>query len=373
MSTAFERLDSDGLRVALVHDWLTGMRGGEKVLQEIASRFPDSPIFTLFHLPGSVSDALESHPIYTSSLQRAPLLARHYRSYLPLFPGAIERFDLSSFDLVVSSSHCVAKGVKTTGPHLCYCHTPVRYAWDQMETYFPKSSGPIGMVRSHLLKRLRRWDQRTADRVHRYVANSHFVAGRIKRYYDREATVIAPPIDTSYFALPAPDTHRADYFVSVAALSPYKRHDVAIAAANTLGLELLIVGEGPDRKRLEQLAGPTVQFTGRVDDERLRELYQTARALVQPGIEDFGMAPVEALACGTPIVAAGEGGVLDIVRDGLEGVLYEPHQDAALVAALQRFEHLSFDRGRLAQRAEEFSLAHFHERFAREIQATLER
>ncbi|MDP9122668.1 MAG: glycosyltransferase, partial [Acidobacteriota bacterium] len=194
--------------MALVHDWLTGMRGGEQVLEALAGLFPSAPIFTLFHFPGSVSPALERHPIRTSFLQRAPGLRRHYRRYLPLFPAAIEEFDLADFDLVLSTSHCVAKGVlpHPGAFHLCYCHSPMRYAWDQEHAYFPRRRGPTARLRSLALQALRTWDTASSPRVHRFVANSRFVAARIRTYYGRTAEVVPPPVDVAFYTPAAPDT-----------------------------------------------------------------------------------------------------------------------------------------------------------------------
>ncbi len=315
-------------RVALVHDWLTGMRGGEYVLEALAELFPAAPIYTLFHFPGTVSGALERHRIRTSALQHLPLLRRSYRYYLPLFPRAVERFDLSAFDLVLSSSHCVAKGAiaRKGAHHLCYCHTPMRYAWDQEEAYFGAGAGPIQRIRRILLRRLREWDRRTSARCDRFVANSRFVAGRIETFYGRAATVVPPPVDVVFFT-PDRSAARAGHCLAVAALVPYKRLDLAIAACARAGAPLLVVGDGPQRRALERRAGASVRFLGRVSREHLRDLYRGALCLVQPGIEDFGIAAVEAIACGTPVVARARGGVLDSVTDGTHGVLYDAAPD----------------------------------------------
>jgi len=352
-------------KVALVHDWLTGMRGGEKVLEAIAALHPRAPIYTLFHFPGSVSSNLESHPIRTSFLQRAPALRRHYRRYLPLFPTAVESFDLDGYDLVISSSHCVAKGA-IPGPHayhVCYCHTPMRYAWDQRHAYFPPGRGPISLARSLVLAALRTWDAGTAPRVDRFIANSRFVAARIRRYYGRDADVLAPPVDVDFFTpgadLATDDRSRRTYALAVAAAVPYKRLDLAVAACAKARIPLRIVGGGPEERRLATGAGD-VQVLGRVSEDELRELYRGARFLVQPGVEDFGISAVEALACGTPVVALGTGGVRDIVVDGEHGVLYRPAGDAdALAAAIDKFERIRFNLLNLRRRAEGFAPARF--------------
>jgi len=355
-------------RVALVHDWLTGMRGGERVLEAIASLVPEAPIYTLLHIPGSTSEALESHPIHTSFLQRAPAIRRLYRHYLPLFPSAIEDLDLSCYNLILSSSHCVAKGIKPAPDalHICYCHTPMRYAWDQEHVYFPHRRGLLARLRNLVLTNLRTWDVAAAPRVDHFLANSHWVAGRIRRYYGRHAEVLAPPVDVDYFQpseTPPRDDGSAPYCLAVSALAPYKRVEVAIAACHRAGIALKVVGEGPERSRLERLAGSGAQLLGRVSGQRLRSLYQGAVAFVQPGLEDFGIATVEALACGTPVVALGRGGVLDIVTDGQHGILYEPTEDdleaAALAAAIDKSRQIRFNPLELHSRAQDFSPAQF--------------
>ncbi len=346
----------------LVHDWLTGMRGGEKVLEALGARFPHAPIYTLFHFPGSVSAAIEAHPIRTSALQHAPGLRRHYRYYLPLFPRAIERLRLPETDLVVSSSHCVAKGVVPPpgARHVCYCHTPVRYAWDQQAVYFPRKGGVAERLRSLLLARLRRWDVASVGRVDAFLANSRFVADRIRRFYGREAAVVAPPVDVGFFT-PGRE-ERAPFALCVSALSPYKRVELAIAACERLRMDLRVVGEGPDRGRLERLAGPGVAFLGRVDAETLRSLYRRATCFVQPGVEDFGIASVEAIACGCPVVACGEGGVRDIVEDGRNGRLYHGEGGvAALADAIDAVRAEHFESGDLSRSVQRFSAERFGE------------
>ncbi len=357
-------------RVALVHDWLTGMRGGEKVLEAIAALFPEAPIHTLMHFPGSVSDALEGHPIHTSFLQRAPGIKRHYRHYLPLFPSAVEDLDLGGHDLIISTSHAVAKGVipPPGAYHLCYCHTPMRYAWDQERAYFPRRRGAVARLRQLILTALRVWDVATLPRVDHFLANSSFVAERIGRYYGRRAEVLPPPVEVDSFAR-RDDGPPGEYGLTVTALAPYKRVELAIAACQRLDLELRIVGTGPERRRLERLAGPRTRFLGRVDDDTLRRLYRRAEVFLQPGVEDFGIASVEALASGTPVVAVGRGGILDIVVDGEHGVLYQTPpgagadaEEAALIAAIDKSRKLRFNESKLVAQARSFSVRRFTER-----------
>ena len=351
--------------VGLVHDWLTGQRGGENVLAAIARLFPTAPIYTLFHFPGSVDPELERHPIVTSFLQGAPGLDPAYRWYLPLFPAGAADLPVEGHRLVISSSHCVAKSVRR-GPHawhLCYCHTPMRYAWDQEEAYFGRGRGPLAGLRRAILAALRRWDVATADRVDGYLANSNFVAGRIRRYYGRSAEVIAPPVATEFFTL-APEPAPREHVLMVAALAPYKKVDLGIQACARAGLPLVIVGDGPERQRLERVAGSDVRFASRIDSAELRELYRRAKLFLQPGVEDFGIAAVEALACGTPVVALREGGVLDIVRDGEDGILFDDPAVESIAAAIDKCGTMQFNSLNIRSRAEQFSA----ERFARRIE-----
>ena len=356
-------------RVALVHDWLTGMRGGEKVLEAIAELYPDATIHTLLHVKGSVSPALERHPERRSFVQWLPAAARRYRSYLPLFPTAIEQFDFDPYDLVISTSHCAAKSVVVPGRarHVCYCHSPMRYAWDQFESYFGEAQ--VGRLRSRLLRpvlaRLARWDRDTADRVDRYVANSHYVAGRIHRYYNQRSTVVYPPVDTAFYR-PDPARSPEPYFLVVSALVPYKRLDVAIRACRAAGVALKIVGKGPEEPRLRRLAGAEgadVEFAGWLADEQIRALYQGCRAVLMPGVEDFGMVPVEAQACGRPVVALAEGGAVESVIDGVTGMLVRDRSVEAFASAVREVSARAFDSAAIRRHAESFSRARFQQQF----------
>ena len=357
-------------KVAILHDWLTGMRGGEKVLEAICDLYPDAPIYTLVRVPGSVSARIERHRIRTSAVQAIPQAGRLYRHLLPLYPAAVELFDLDRYDLVISSSHCAVKSVIRTGSatHVCYCHSPMRYAWDQFSEYF----GPdqVGAARSRLLRpvmaALARWDAATAGRVDRFLANSQYVAGRIRRYYNRESTVVYPPVDTSFFALETGGPPRQG-FVVVSALVPYKRIDLAIEACRLAHVPLTIVGRGPEEAHLRRLAGPDVQFSGWRSDEEVRALYRTARAVLLPGTEDFGMVPVEAQACGAPVVALASGGVCETVRDGHTGVLVEEATPEAFADGLARCQSLALDPAVIRANAERFS----RERFMTDFRAAV--
>jgi glycosyltransferase involved in cell wall biosynthesis len=352
------------MKLALVHDWLTGMRGGEKALEVLCERFPDAELFTLVHVRGSVSPAIERLRPHTSFVQRLPLVKRLYRHYLPLFPTAIEQFSFDRFDLVVSLSHCCAKSIVHPGrvPHLCYCLTPMRYAWDQFDAYFgPERMGRIGSAAMRpVMARLARWDRETADRVDRYVAISHYVAGRIRRYYNREATVVYPPVDTEFFHPDAAPPER--HALVVSALVPYKRIDVAIAACGLAGVPMKIAGDGPDRAALERAAtstGADVQFLGRVSDEEIRELYRRSAVTLLPGEEDFGIVPLEAQACGRPVVALGRGGARETVAPGETGFLVDDMTPGAFADAIVQAIDRRFDAAAIRRHAEQFSRARF--------------
>jgi glycosyltransferase involved in cell wall biosynthesis len=355
------------MRTAVVHDWLNGMRGGEKVLEAILPLVPDPTIFTLFHVPSSVSPDIERYPIRASFLNRLPFARRRYRQYLPLFPRAVESFDLSGFDLVVSSSHCVAKSAIAQGgtPHLCYCHTPVRYAYEQFDVYFPRDRTRLWSLKKTMIDRLRDWDVATADRPTRYLANSSAVADRIRRHYGRNATVLHPPVDVEFFH--GGNASRSDFLLAVGSLVPYKRYEVAIEAARRLDRPLVIVGKGPEEGRLRALAPPSVRIVSDVGPEALRELYRTCHAFVQPGEEDFGISLVEALACGAPVVALGRGGARDSVREGENGFLDSEGTAEGLASAIEKAGRALFDYTAVRATALPFA----RERFVREFRRAI--
>lgn len=365
------------MKTAIVHDWLTGMRGGEKCLEVICELYPDADLFTLLYRRGHLSPAIEGMKIRTSWIQNLPGREIYYRHLLPFFPSAVESFDLSPYDLVLSSSHCVAKGAVTApgSLHLCYCYTPMRYAWDQYEQYFGAHRvGPAKrMVIAPIIARLQRWDAATAGRVDSYAAISSHVARRIKKYYNREAEVIYPPVDVSSFAV---SEHKGDYYLMVNALAPYKRVDIAIEAFNGLERELRIIGAGQDRERLEKLAGKNIHFLGWVSREELAQQYSSCRALVFPGEEDFGITPLEAQACGRPVIALGRGGVCETVRpygkaENPTGVFFERQEAAALEEAVRFFEE---HEGEFSPEAIRASVLSFDRpRFKKEFAAFVER
>ena len=361
------------LKIALIHDWLTGMRGGERALLAFCEMFPDADLFTLVRVPGATDPIIERRRVRTSLIQYLPFAGRLYRHYLPLFPLAIEQFNLDGYDLVLSTSHCAAKSVVVPGHtrHLCYCLTPMRYAWDQFDAYFgPERVGrTASRVMRPIMAAMARWDRATEGRVHRYLAISQYVARRIWLYYNRPSSIVYPPVETSFYT-PAPDQpadRRGEGFLVVSALVPYKRVDLAIAAARRAGVPLTIVGDGPERAALESLGGSDIRFLGWCTNEEIRDLYRSSVATILPGEEDFGIVPLEAQACGRPVVALGRGGARETVIDGETGLLVEPGE-AALADGLRRAASTEWDAVRIRYHAETFS----RDRFVREIQTAID-
>jgi glycosyltransferase involved in cell wall biosynthesis len=355
-----------GLRVALIHDWLTGMRGGEKCLEVLCQAFPDAQLFTLMHRRGSCSPAIESMAIRTSPLQHIPGVFRYYRHLLPLMPLAARTWKVTDVDLVISLSHCVAKAVVTPAgvPHVCYCFTPMRYAWQGRDTYLESwSDRPLRRaVARKMLDRLRRWDLATASNVSHFVAISETIRDRIGECYGRESRVIQPPVNVNFYS-PIPRVPRDESYLVVSALVPYKRIDQAIAACTQSSRPLVVIGEGPERGRLESMAGPTVRFLGWQSDFVIGNYYRSCRALLFPGEEDFGIVPVEALACGTPVIALAKGGVAETVDDSVGRTYAEPSA-AALLAAITSWEAdgCPYDPTDARARAEALSMPVFRDR-----------
>ena len=350
-----------GSRIALVHDWLTGMRGGERALEGLCRLYPNAELFTLLHHPGTVSSLLEKRQPHVSFVQQIPFSRKLYRHYLPIFPIAVEQFDFDRFDLIISTSHCVAKSIVKPGRarHLCYCFTPMRYAWDQFEVYFGvERIGPIANALARpVFHQLARWDAGTAGRVDRYVAISNYVAGRIQRYYNRPAAVVYPPVDTVFFHPATTEASPAALIVS--ALVPYKRIDLAIEACRLASIPLRIIGVGPEMERLRKLAGPEVKFFGSLNDEAVREEYRQAKVFLLPGEEEFGIAPLEAQACGCPVIALNRGGAQETVINEVTGILVDECAPAAFASALcsDRISHL--DKSAIRTHALRFSEEHF--------------
>ncbi|HEV3258989.1 MAG TPA: glycosyltransferase [Gemmataceae bacterium] len=362
-------------RVVLVHDWLTGMRGGEKCLEVLCRRWPRAPLFALLHRPGAVSPAIEDRPLVTSWLQHLPAVHRYYRYLLPLMPMAASAWRLPPCDLVVSLSHCVAKAARPPRcvPHVCYCFTPMRYAWHMRDAYFVCKGGLKPWLLEKVLKRIRDWDQASAARVSHFVAISRTVQRRIAECYGRPSAVIYPPVDTDFYC-PAP-VPREDYYLAVSAFAPYKRLDLAVTACNRTRRPLCVIGTGQDEKRLRGLAGPTVRFLGWQPDAAIRDHLRRCRALLFPGEEDFGIVPVEAQACGAPVIAFGRGGATETVvpPDGRQeptGLWFEEQTAGCLAETLDRFESRAGDFNPSAARRQAL---HFRQqRFADELFAYLD-
>lgn len=353
-------------RVALAHHWLVTMRGGERVLEALGELFPSADIFTLVCDYARMQSAFGGHHIHTSFLQRLPRATRWYPRFLPLFPMATERLDLRGYPLVITSDAATMKGVRTDpgAIQICYCHTPMRYVWSGFETYYRSAGLLTRLVFPPVAAWLRRWDYQAAQRVTHFVANSQTVAERIRHYYHRESTVIYPPVDTDYFKPALSSEKREDFFLAVSQLVPYKRIDLAIEAFNRNGRQLVVIGEGPERAKLQRRARGNVRLLGAQPRATLRQAMQRARALVFPGEEDFGIVMAEAQACGTPVIAFGRGGASEIVTDGATGILFPQQTAASLEAGLKRFDVEGFVSAAIRESALRFSAERFMREFA---------
>ncbi len=345
-------------RVALVHDFLLDVRGAERVFAALCDMFPDADVFTAIYDPRGTEHRFAGRRIHTTFLQKLHPTSRTFRPLLPLYPYAMESLDLSAYDLVLSSSSGWAHGViaSESALHVCYCHNPFRYAWNERERtlarYDPIRRAALGFV----LQRWRQWDWIAAQRVDAYIANSEITRRRVRRYLGRDASVLHPPVETGRFA-PSPDI--GDEYLVLSELMPHKRIDVAVEAFNRLGLPLLIVGNGPEARRLARLAGPTVRFAGRVSDAEVARMLARARALVVTATEEFGIAAVEAQAAGRPVIARNAGGVRETVEDGVTGVFYDDDDPASLAAAVASFDALAVDPQTCIASADRFDVSHF--------------
>ena len=351
------------MRLAIVADWLPTFGGAEHVIAELHALWNDAPIYTTIAHHSSLGP-LRNATIHTTPLQKWYKLTKRHEILLPWMPRAIENIDLRGIDVVLSSSHAVGKGVvpPSSAKHICYCHTPMRYAWEMEQEYLEQFRIPK-RLRKHVsakLRQLRRWDLTTAKRVDRFIANSRAVADRISSIYGRESTVVHPPVGETFFQFSGVRHQTSDY-LAVGRLVPYKRFDLLIEAANKLGLPLKVVGSGSEEERLKKLAGPTVEMLGRVSDEELIALYSSSKALLFPQHEDAGIVPLEAQACGTPVIAYGKGGVLDTVKDGVTGVYFNEQSIASLSDAITRFEQMQLDPAEIRAHAEQFSSQRFQE------------
>ena len=360
------------MKTAIVHYWLVGMRGGERVLEELCKLFPDADIFTHVVDPGRISALIKQHKIETTYIAKFPFATKQYQKYLGFMPRALESLDLSTYDLILSSESGPAKGI-VPGPsahHICYCHSPMRYIWDEYYTYTEHMNPITRLVFSRIAHQMRIWDVVTSSRVDHFIANSTFTASRIERYYKRDASIVHPPVDTARFKLSA---NRGDFFLFAGQLVPYKKADLAIDAFRDINAPLYVVGDGSDRKRLEKLAPPNVKFLGRVSDRKLEQLYAECRALIFPGQEDFGIVPLEAMASGRPVIAYNRGGALDTVIPNETGVFFDQPNAASLAAAVKRFYLIedTFDGARLQAHAHSFTQERFREEFATALDAAL--
>jgi glycosyltransferase involved in cell wall biosynthesis len=348
------------LRVALVHDFLYTMRGAERVLDVLCELYPDADLYSLIYRKGSLTPRIENRRVFASPLRFFP---GNHRYWLPLYPWAMSRFDFEGYDLVVSSSYAVAKGARVPDgtPHVCYCHTPMRYVWDMYEEYFHPSRRwkPVRAMMNLMARRLRAWDVRTAAGVDAFVANSTTVAERIRRIYGRESTVIHPPADAEFFT---PSTApREDWYLCASAFAPYKRADLAIEAFRKSGRKLKVVGAGQDEARIRRLAGGSVEVLGWLSDEALRDLYRRGRALIFAGEEDFGIVPVEAQLCGMPVVAFGRGGLRDSVVEGATGIFFGEQTRESLNDAVARLEASAIRPEACRRNAERFARPRFRD------------
>lgn len=348
------------MKVALVHYWLVHRRGGERVLEALAELFPEADIFTHVFAPEEMQPDLLRHRIQTSFIQKFPGARKYYQYYLPFMPLALEQFDLRGYDLVISSESGPAKGV-ITGPettHVCYCHSPMRYVWDMYPEYMASISKWKRLLAAPMLHYMRLWDRLSADRVDHFVANSAFVAKRIQKHYRREADVVHPPVDVEQFSATRP---RDDFYLMLGELTEYKRPDLAVQTLSELGRPLVVIGGGKEEKALRAMAGPSVRFLGRQSQEAVVDHLERCKALVFPGLEDFGIVPVEAMAAGAPVLAYGKGGALETVKDGETGLFFHEQSVGALKEVVLSFESRiqDFSSERCRAYAEGFSRERF--------------
>ena len=361
------------MKVALVHDFLVRFGGAERVLKVLSEMYPEAPIFTLFYDEKRVGQFFDKERIRASRLQKLPrFMRKRYRIFVKSFPRLMEEFDFEDYDLVISSNTAYSHGIVTAldTKHLCYCHSPMRYAWDWTNEYREENGvrGLKAALYAPLLKGLREWDMVAADRPDLYVANSENVRGRIRKYYKQEAKVIYPPIDVKRFRVS--ESHEG-YFLILSSLTPYKKIDLAVQLFNKIGRKLVIIGEGPDRARLEEIAGDNIDFLGFKDDDTVREYMENCRALIFPGEEDFGMTPVEAMACGKPVLAYGKGGLTETVISGKTGeFFFEPNVESMEDGLARLLANERFYRPRAIRRhALQFSRDEFERKMRNAVAA----
>ncbi|MCP4914354.1 MAG: glycosyltransferase family 4 protein [Oligoflexia bacterium] len=363
------------MKVAILHDWLTGFRGGERVLEVFCEMFPNADLYTLIYKPGSTSNIIENRKIHTSFLNKIPGIHKHYRKFLPLFPLAAGTLKIDSdVDLVISSSHCVIKGVlkPQSAKHISYIHSPMRYLYDQYDVYFGPHAPVYQRIGARIFKKyLINWDLNSNSNVDVPIANAEFVRRRIQKFYKIDSGVIHPFVDLEDFRpLQKDEIQKEDYYVMVTAFAPNKRVDLAIRAFNKLGKKLKIIGSGQQEEELKAMAGENIEFLGNVSREEVIETFTKAQALIFPGTEDFGITPLESLASGTPVIAFKFGGVLETLNDDV-AVFFKEQSEDSLINAVKNFEEKSFDKSKLYARAEEFSKEKFKKNIKELISNTM--
>ncbi len=358
------------MKIAIVHDWLTNMGGAEQVVINFKEIYKEAPIYTTFYNPSKLDDKLKNIEVKTSHLQKKKMVENH-KKYFPLMPMAFEKFDLNEYDVVLSSSSSCAKGVLTKpgSIHICYCHTPMRYAWEKRDEY----TEGMGKLKKKLVEILchymRIWDVASSNRVDYFIANSTEVQKRIKKHYKRDSVVINPPVRCNMFNISETD---GDYYLVLSRLVGYKRFDLAVQACSELGKKLVVIGEGPEKEKLEKLANENVTFLGRQPDEVVKKYMSECKALLFPGEEDFGIVPVEAQSSGRPVIAYGKGGVLDSVIDGKTGVFFKEQTVESLKEAINKFETMKFDKEEIRKHALEFDEGVFQEKIRKFVEEKIE-
>lgn len=348
------------MKVAIVHEWLANMGGSEKVTYILHELFPEAPIFTCVHNKKRMPEEFNKLDIHTTFIQKLPFGKTKYQAYLPLMPIAFEQLDLTEYDLVISSSTSCAKGVITRADtlHICYCHTPMRYAWDFYFEYTKDKNWAARVIIAKLMHKIRQWDRIAADRVDYFISNSNNVAKRIKKHYRKDAKVVYAPVDTNFYT---PGNEDGNYYLIVSRLVGYKRVDLAIEAFNELGFPLIVIGNGSEYKKYKKMAKRNITFLGRLSDEEVRDYYRGCKALIFPGEEDFGLTPIEAQACGRPVIAYGKGGTLETIIEESTGVFFYEQSVQALKEAVFKFENneKNFDKRLIREHATEFSIDGF--------------
>lgn len=343
------------MKIAIIHDWINGWRGGEKCLEMFLDLYPNADVYTLFYQPEKINHRLKNFHIISSVLNKIKLFQNKYRYLLPLYPWAIQKFKLDQYDLILSSSHCVAKSIlkPKKSIHICYCYTPMRYLWGFHDEYFGKYSKISRIMIKCVFLYLKRFDLKTNENVNQFIAISNYIQKRIENIYHKQSEVIYPPVDTVYFNLNL--SEKSDYYLVVSALVPYKKIDMVVDTFNKNKKKLIIVGSGPEYENLRNISYSNIKYLGWVDDERLRSLYQKAKGLIFPTIEDFGIVPLEAQACGTPVIAYAEGGALETVIHMKTGLFFENQDEICLNQAIDKFEKIEWDYNSCRENALKYS------------------